>query len=197
MYLFSIFSFLFFFFCLFIVVIAVVAAVHNRQHLYRILKIHSYAGTAKSGVSTFVLLRFWQNNRLYCCTQQASKQPTNQWAFVVVAAAAAAATASPTARCLCLLFFGILFSLNETYKRRVVVVCTSIISMYKRMNLWSSTHCLCTNSEGHNHMQLSSVLHTTASQSETIVDRQSSRSAFIPMFALEHFNTHRQMSIPQ
>ena len=27
--------------------------------------------------------------------------------------------------------------------------------MYKCINLWSSTHCLCTNSEGHNHMHFS------------------------------------------
>lgn len=53
------------------------------------------------------------------------------------------------------------FSLKQTYVRCVVVVCTSSIYMYGCMNLWSSTHCLCTNSEGHNHMQLSSFNTTT------------------------------------
>lgn len=60
----------------------------------------------------------------------------------------------------CACFFS-LFSLKQTYVRCVVVVCTSSIYMYGCMNLWSSTHCLCTNSEGHNHMQLSSFNTTT------------------------------------
>lgn len=75
-----------------------------------------------------------------------------------------------SATAVCVRFFFVLFSFffkyKHTYVRCIVVVCTSDIYMYKCMNLWSSTHCLCTNSEGHNHMQLSSF-NTRAQQTTT------------------------------
>lgn len=130
-------------------------AIHNRQHLCR-----------NSIVPACLLTAGWMDDGFACMfvgvvvlfskINDFTLLHTSFASFAV--AIATVVYSSVCTKCAC--FFS-LFSLKQTYVRCVVVVCTSSIYMYGCMNLWSSTHCLCTNSEGHNHMQLSSFNTTT------------------------------------